>query len=257
MAPSLENRQAAYEEFRQALSNVGNSIPVQPLWLFKFNGFPSTDAIDKYNVKENISYQSYYSKLQQQSGCIFAQSVTIPGEDTETTREKVEGSGYIGGLIGSGRGTPPELEVVFLDTNCSFTDFVLRPWILAIARAGLKDDKIKTSATCYQLMKTAGGLVTRSETTFNGLCPTKIDSQQYDYQKETIIHRTISFAYTNYKMEPGSSGGSSGGSSSSSKPSNFNPNGPNWLNNTPGFNPAGANVSLPTFNPAGPSWANK
>ena len=202
--PKLNDLQVAYEDFFSQLSNIANTIPVQPYWILAFNSFPSTGAINYYEINNLIvGYEKYYEQLQTYGGCIFAQGVNVPGEASTTSREKLTNSGYLGGQLGSGRDSPSELNVNFLETNYSFTDFVLRPWILAISRAGLKDNNLKTSATCYQLAKTPDGMKIRTQTNFVNICPTMVDSQKYDYSRNGIIERSASFSYLTYQIKTG------------------------------------------------------
>lgn len=76
----------------------------------------------------------------------------------------------IGGLHSEGRGNFPTLEVDFLETNYSFTDFVLRPWSIAVAHNGLKNEKFTNfNINCWHLAKTLMDLFLENKLLMRGL----------------------------------------------------------------------------------------
>ena len=69
----------------------------------------------------------------------LANGVTIPGEKINAKRGTVAetSGGLLTGPILTGRQALGNLEISFLETNESFIDFVIRPWIVATAHYGL------------------------------------------------------------------------------------------------------------------------
>ena len=72
-------------------------------------------------------------------GCIFLQGMQIPGESLNSNTAGFENNkGFIQGSILEGREafTSNILTLQFRETNLSFTDFVIRPWLILASHAG-------------------------------------------------------------------------------------------------------------------------
>jgi hypothetical protein len=95
-----------------------------------------------------------------------------------------------------------------LETNVSFVDNVIRPWVIAtahlgmIARSGLKNYRCNFSV--YKL-----GIITPYETphvlikyTFYGACPISVTGEEYNYTQTTSpVNREAVFTYHYYSIE--------------------------------------------------------
>jgi hypothetical protein len=167
--------------FLRMMSTWSGSIPNQFMWIMLIDHFPPAlstamlqtmepvgdgdkigNNIDK-NVQTTTSYM--YQKI---AGCYFAQGINIPGENaTYKYAVTPKQRGFIGGLYAEPRAPLPQLDIQFLETNTSFLDFVIRPWIIMGSHLGLVarpgDDpeagavdpmNIKTNMTIIQLAKT-------------------------------------------------------------------------------------------------------
>ena len=145
---------------------------------------------------------------QQNKGCLFVQAVQIPGENNQANPEGFQQNGYIRTTIGAGRDAFENLQISFLQTNVSFVDNVIRPWVVAtahlglIARTGAKNYRCNISV--YKL-----GVITPAETpfvlmkyTFYGVCPISVTGEEYNYtQVSTAINREAVFIYHYYTVE--------------------------------------------------------
>lgn len=201
-----------YEQFLYRLLFSSNSIPLQSQWFMLINELPKPGSsnhlikeLNRYTVedweiedgyKEGIS-DEFHNKS---NGCIFAQAVVLPGDGITVTRQGSENTGYLRGLTGSGRKNFEELTTSFLDTNTSFTDFVLRPWVALVGYKSLKDQTLKSTITIFNLKKTGAGnpLRPRKTTTFHNCVPTSIDSEEYNYLGDKIIQRKVTWSYDYY-----------------------------------------------------------
>jgi hypothetical protein len=72
-------------------------------------------------------------------GCLFANNVTIPNEAWNVESVYVDNNrGFLPGVLGGGRNhEAPVLDIGFRETNTSFIDFVIRPWVILAAHFGL------------------------------------------------------------------------------------------------------------------------
>ena len=145
---------------------------------------------------------------QETKGCLFVQAVSIPGETNVANPEGLQQSGYIRTFVGGGRDPFQNLQISFLETNVSFVDNVIRPWVVAtahlglIARTGAKNYRCNISV--YKL-----GVITPAETpfvlmkyTFYGVCPISVTGEEYNYtQVSTAINREAVFIYHYYTVE--------------------------------------------------------
>ena len=123
--------------FESFLSKPASALPKGAQWVVDFEGLNDVkDAIQrtaelepgKWDIRAGlntlISNQDYNRK-----GCLFCQAVSIPGEQTIANPEGIQKNQFIRTAVGEGRSdyAPNGLRMVFLDTNVSFVDNVIRP----------------------------------------------------------------------------------------------------------------------------------
>lgn len=146
------------------------------------------------------------------SGCIFANTVQIPSESYRVENASVDNNrGFLPGIISSSREGYAEkpLEIGFLETNTSFIDNVMRPWVMLASHLGhvtRKDSKysVKTNISIYFYSKTYQNLnmIPRKVFRFYNCVPIQVQQQLFDYtEKDTVPGYTVNFSYTNYTVE--------------------------------------------------------
>jgi hypothetical protein len=132
-------------------------------------------------------------KNTQNTGCLFAQGVNIPQEGMTFTRAEVGNSGgLIPGLVAQPRNTFNPLSVEFRETNISFVDTVLRPWVVMASHLGLvaRSDgdnlNIKSDITITQLAVNGRDQppVIRKQFRFYNCVPFQINQQQMTYDTD-------------------------------------------------------------------------
>jgi hypothetical protein len=211
------------------LSKPASALPKGSQWVLVFEGpfqDGSTKEVDfkdvlpvpairlatkyeprKWDIEASIN-ATLTKDYQQTKGCLFVQAVSIPGESNVTVPEGLQQSGYIRTFIGGGRDPFANLQISFLETNVSFVDNVIRPWVIAtahlglIARTGAKNYRCNISV--YKL-----GVISPAETpfvlrkyTFYGVCPVSVTGEEYNYtQISTPVNRETSFIYHYYTIE--------------------------------------------------------
>ena len=201
-----------YEYFYNVLLASANSVPIQSLWISFFTNPVDLNRATQAGLYENGAYGSNWMTVvpaaavntaQGALGILFANAVKIPGEGINTQKIGVDGSsGLIKGNIGLGRKDLETVNISYLDTNLSFTDFNIRPWVAMVGHKSLKDDSLKTTLTVIQFAKTGYDklLSPRTIWTFHGACPVSIGQQQINYGADKPIYRDVEFVYNHYQI---------------------------------------------------------
>jgi len=206
------------------------SIPLQTQWIILIQPFPqciNTEILQglevtggdykNFNVSQakNILTSFPFQKV---NGCIFAQKVTIPGETMNVSPASVENNrGFLPGITSGGRGssyTPNSISIDFLETNTSFSDFVLRPWIIAsehfgfVARERDSDRSrdvrnVKSTVYVMEYGKTYQhvSMIPKKVWTFFNCVPTSVEQYTLDYvEPNTPPIMKSTWTYTNYAV---------------------------------------------------------
>lgn len=142
-----------YHDF--LLSEAGN-LPYSSQWVLQIDRIPvaleknlssigsdnnlelgSWEIADKAGALKKIIMEGAFMD---KGVCIFAQGVQTP-RDALGTQVVGPNDGFRGGLLGAptstGRQPLQELNIAFLETNYSFLDFIVRPWVVYTAHYGL------------------------------------------------------------------------------------------------------------------------
>jgi hypothetical protein len=157
-----------------------------------------------------LSLTSY--PFQRVAGCIFANNVTVPGESYDIESVSVENNrGFLPGIVGGKRSSYAEnrLKLSFYESNTSFIDFVIRPWVMLASHYGYvtrKEEKynIKCNITLLHYSKTFQNIsmIPRKVFKFYNCVPTDVGMRQHDYtEKDTVESYEAGFAFTNYTVE--------------------------------------------------------
>jgi hypothetical protein len=196
------------------LTRPATAIPKGAQWILEFENFP-TDAIRtalyyepiEWNIDDAI-VKCTEARLQNTKGCLFAQAVQLPGESMVANPEGLQYNGYIRTTVGGGRDAYTPLQIVFLDTNVSFADNVIRPWVIATSHYGLvassKDPEYRANFSLYRL-----GVISRDEPphvtqkyTFYDACPVSVAGEEFNYSLQTSPRlRETTFVYHYYTID--------------------------------------------------------
>lgn len=215
--------------FLRQLSTWSGSIPNTFQFLVLIDHFPaavSTAMLQKVeptgdgdgvqnNIDKNLAVTTSYLN-QKVAGCIFAQGCNIPGETVQRNYAKVpKQRGFLGGLYADPRQDMTPLTLQFLETNTSFIDFVLRPWVILTGHLGLvarpgdvpengeTDLKnIKTNITIIQLAKTyqKRSSVQRKVWRFYNCAPASISEANLASNGTEMQTFNTQWYYTNYSV---------------------------------------------------------
>jgi len=221
---NVNNSGSEVGTFVQFLSNPATQIPLDSNFLISFDPIPpalnsGTDLWKNLEYNWNVAptLNSLIGQTQKQtvfgnSVCLFAQAIDIPGEAVGTERASTPLGGAAGGLIpgvvSTSRAAYNDLTISFLETNQSFIDFFIRPWITLVGHYGLivrdsaSPQNVKTDITVVHFDKndnqTNGGV--RRVFTFYSCAPVNIGDSKYSYGKAEIRVEPVKFVYNNYKI---------------------------------------------------------
>lgn len=218
---------SAQEYFLVQMESWFSSIPLNSQWVVLIDRYPkaiSTDIIqnleyiggDKkgWDVSEpkRILTSHFYQKV---LGCIFAQGVNIPPESFSVSPLAIKNNrGFVPGLIAGDRvpyANNNPLVIEFRETNTSFMDMVIRPWVILashygfVARPGGENDirNIKATVTIMQYTRSFQRIsqIPRKVWTFYNCVPYQVAEQSLSYSPDTEYEKYQTFwTFTNYTV---------------------------------------------------------
>lgn len=203
-----------------------SSIPLNSQWVVLIDPYPR--AISS-NIIQNLEYTGgdrkgwdvsqpkgiltsyFYQKV---IGCLFAQGVNIPNEQYSVENAPLKNNrGFIPGILAGGRESynNSPLIIEFRETNTSFMDMVIRPWVILashygyVARPGGENDlkNIKSTITILQYARSYQKIsqIPRKVWTFYNCVPTQLSDQSLTYSPDTEYEKYQTFwRYTNYTV---------------------------------------------------------
>lgn len=208
---------SARDFFLQAMESWVATPTMSSQFVVLFEGFPSAlnqqwAQENEYNANDGWNIDSTKRAianplLQKTIGCIFAQGFRIPGAHAQ--HQAVHGiRGFYGGRLIQSRILPDTLQLDFLETNTSFTDSLLLPWVHLVSHKGMiarkPSESIKTNIVIMQYTRSESFLsqVPRKIWTFYGACPTRTPEKSYNYKQEEVEVKTgIEFIYNHYNVK--------------------------------------------------------
>lgn len=218
MADKVLPVQKYIPNFLSILSNPASSIPKGAQWVVVFGDLSSIMPALKSAISYERSEWSVESamqtmlgqKFQQDAGCVLCQAIDLPGEAALTNVEGVKMNGFTRTYVGQGRESFPEIRMAFLETNVSFADNFLRPWVLATATHGLisrrKTDprNYRTDIYCYKLGSSSSSAppFPLMCVTFFDACCVSVDAEEYNYSTQSgPKERQAKFVFNHYKVD--------------------------------------------------------
>jgi hypothetical protein len=211
------------------LGKPASALPKGSQWVMVFEGAFSADGTQldyteplpvpailntikyeprKWNVEQALK-TTLGDDYQTTKGCLFVQAVQIPGENNVANPEGLQQGGFLRSYVGGGRDPLEPLQVTFLDTNVSFVESVIRPWLITTAYLGLiarsgRNKNYRCNISIYKL-----GVLTPEQNpyvlrkyTFYGVCPVNISGEEFNYTQTTSpVNREVTFLYHYYSLD--------------------------------------------------------
>ena len=217
--------------FLTQMESWSTSIPLRTQWVILIDRYPpalNTKIIqgleiiggDKkgYDINPALDILKSYP-LQRIIGCLFASSVSIPPETLDTDFATIKNNrGFLGGPVSSERQKYGSfLRIGFRETNTSFVDVVIRPWIILASHMGFsarpgdlggKRDyyNVKTDITIMQYAQTYQNIsmVPRKVWQFYNCAPITLDAEEavYDPSGEVLDIFQTSWIFSHYTVTP-------------------------------------------------------
>lgn len=219
---------SARDYFLVQMESWFTAIPNPTQWIVVIDRYPAAlrtsliqglERIDGgkkgFDINNAVNILKSYP-MQKVIGCLFAHEITIPSEEYDAESVSVENNaGFLPGILGGRRTpTPNTLQISFKETNTSFIDFVVRPWVILGAHYGMAarpDDvpgrrglkNMKVNMTLLQYTKTYQGIsmVPRKAFTFYNCTPVNIAEQSMDYENDQLVTYSTRWTYSNYTVE--------------------------------------------------------
>jgi hypothetical protein len=147
------------------------------------------------------------------TGCVFARQVNLPSENIEAGNLGLEYGGFLPPATADRRQKYEPLKVTMLETNASFLDFIIRPWIIMvgynglIARSNDSPKRVKCDIDVVFYSRTGYGspMGIRKVYRFTNAAPIAINGEQYSYMEEGMRYTDVSFVYDKYAVLDGNS----------------------------------------------------
>lgn len=198
------------------------SIPLRTLWILQFANLPqvmaNVDIILNSTERPNPSFKKFPINFSISNTIygnstvptLLAQKISFPTDSVSTSYTDTKNmGGLIGGYYAGDREPYNVITVDFLETNKDIIDFIMRPWVLAVAHKGLIEDgqfNIKTDLIANMYTKfSENNWALRKKLTFEGIVPTTVtgDTLSYESSDNSKITRPCTFTYKRYFITEG------------------------------------------------------
>ncbi len=212
--------------FKDFLGSPETSIPLNSNFIIGFNNIPNlienfgdteVGELEPSKWKIDQVKQSLISIIKDPSSsdgssnyCLFAQGITLPVESLRVDRagpnfNSEYSGGLLSGVVAKDRETQNTLDTTFLETNYSFVDFLIRPWVIAVSHYGLRERKnssLKTDLTVIFFDKFNNNAV-RKIYTFFKCAPVSFGGITASYGDNSLILPKVSWVYNYYSVSYG------------------------------------------------------
>lgn len=194
------------------LSTPAGALPKGPLWVIVFdfdnNILNTIKSVKDYeptmpepwSIEEALNTVTS-QRYQQEKGCMFAQTVSLPGEQFLYGREGPQYNSYIRGGVGQGRVDFDSVQINFLNTNVNFVDNVIRPWAVMTGHLGMiarpPEKKYRCNLTVYKLGvdRVDRPPFIAQQFNFWGVCPIGVGGEDLTYSDNSQITKSAEFVY--------------------------------------------------------------
>lgn len=209
--------------FLTSMESWVTSIPLRTQYIALFDSFP---AQLNTNVIQNLERVQGDNKgwdidtaktallnypLQGIVGCIFLDGVNIPDDTLVGDHASIENNrGFLQGSILKNRAafSDNNLTLQFRETNTSFVDLIMRPWVILAAHKGFVARKnpaenIKTNITIIQYAKTYQNIsqIPRKIWRYYDCVPLSVGTRNLTYDAEKVETYDVPFIYDRYSIE--------------------------------------------------------
>jgi hypothetical protein len=209
--------------FIRSMETWVGALPLRTQWVVLFDSFPvglNTGILqalepvqgDKkgFDIDRAKAFLTSYP-AQGIVGCIFAQGADIPDDSVQSPVAAITNNrGFIPGRISGNRAEFSPLTLQFRETNSSFIDSIIRPWVILGGHAGMvaRDENNKpelnpkSNITVVQYTRSYQGIsqIPRKVWNFYNCVPFSIGSRNLTYDAESVQIDTTQWNYSHYTV---------------------------------------------------------
>lgn len=224
------NTQSPYEYYLELLSKWPTGIALASQWMLMIHFDKVTKLFsniqDTLKSKEQSQWEisngvidvlidgGLQARSDNMMGCVFSRQVVLPSENIEASNQGLEYGGFLPPATAGKRQAYDPLSVTMLETNASFLDLVIRPWILMVGYNGLiarspnSEKNVKAMIDVVFYAKTGYGypMGIRKVYRFYNVAPISITGETYSYNEEGLRYTDVKFVYDKYSVLDGNSG---------------------------------------------------
>lgn len=213
------------DSFLRSLSQWNTSIPLNTQFIVLIDNFPPGLTTQVLQNLEPIVHSTGFDidlakatttnlKNQGLIGCIFANQFAIPDDTVMASKAEIPNNrGFIPGSVLKNRENFGKFNLSLRETNTSFIDFVIRPWVIMASHYGLVArnpnnpaevlKNPKTNLTVVQYTRSKEGLsqIPRKTWRFYNCVPVSISNRDYGYQEsEGVKNFNTQWTFDNYEV---------------------------------------------------------
>lgn len=206
-----------YEYYLEnVLNSFSGAIGLASLWYLYFDldslSSVTEDATSVINQKETNKWESrretlspIYHNPEKFTGCAFARQVTLPSETIGVAGGRgLEYGGYLAPLTLENRSPQQGFQVTFMETQASFVDHIIRPWLIKVGYRGLvardNDDIHCRSVYVNYLARNGSGqpLSVRKSFKFQNVLPVSVTGFTNSQAEEGVSYTSVTFNFEKY-----------------------------------------------------------
>ena len=205
--------------FLTTMESWVTTIPLRTQFIALFDAFPSSlnSSVIK-SLEDNRGFNVDPAKtalvnypLQGIVGCIFLDGVNVPDDRVQPDVATIDNNrGFIQGTILGNRdafGNNP-LTLQFRETNTSFVDMIMRPWVILAGHRGYiaterPQDSIKCNITILQFSRTYQNVsqIPRKVWNYYNCVPLSVGTRNLSYDTESVEKYDVPFTYDKYTVD--------------------------------------------------------
>jgi hypothetical protein len=218
------NNRSPYSYYLDLLGSWPTGLALASQWLVYFD-FTSVNALrsnfqqrlisresgTSWSLNENVTKTLLDGKYQYSTnimtGCVFARQVALPSENINGGNEGLAYGGFQPPATLNNREKYSSLTVTFLETNASFLDLIIRPWLITVGYNGLvarstnSENYVKARFADVVMYAKTGSyrkMGVRKVYRFYNLAPISIQGETYSYTEEGMKYSDVKFTYDRY-----------------------------------------------------------
>ena len=215
------------ERFLDSLDQWNTSIPLNTQFIVLIDNFPLGLTTNVLQNLEPIVQRTGFDinlpkatltnyKNQAIVGCIFTNGFNIGDDSLDSAAATIENNrGFIQGTILKDRSdfASNKFTLSLRETNSSFIDFVIRPWVIMASHFGMvardksnpaeliKDPKVNLTVVQYTRSDKGLSQIPRKTWRFYNCVPTSVSTRDYQYgEGEDIKNFDTTWVYDRYEI---------------------------------------------------------